>query len=172
MTDQPIPEKSIPDTLETVLAQLSTDQIRFVVARHEYATDKEAALAVGMKPDTVYHWPEIVREAVRLMAMDGMVTALHLRRRNLAKAMLVKVAGLDSDDERIQQGCATEIIEGEIGKAPQKTVISGPNGGPVAVTEVPFDFDTYAKLFGCQTESADGRGSPAPDGAGESVDSA
>ena len=59
-----------------------------------------------------------------------------------------------------------------IGLPIQKAEISGPNGGPVAVTEVPFDFDTYAKLFGCQTEGADGDGSPAPNGAGESVDSA
>lgn len=136
MTDQPITEKYISDTLETVLAQLSTDQIRFVVARGEYATDKEAAKAVGIRADTVYHWPEIVREAVRLMAFDGLVTALHLRRRNLAKAMLVKVGGLDSADERTQQGVATEIIEWELGRATQKAEVTGANGGPVALTVV------------------------------------
>jgi len=119
MTDQPIPEKSISDTLESVLGQLSTDQIRFVVARQEFATDKEAANAIGIKPDTVYHWPEIVKDAVRLMADDGLVTALHLRRRNLAKAMLVKVKGLESDDDKIRQSVATEIIEWELGRATQ-----------------------------------------------------
>ena len=130
---QGIPEKSIPDTLETVLAQLSTDQIRFVVARQEYTSDKEAAKAVGIKPDTVYHWPPIVAEAVRLMAEDGLVTALHVRRRNLAKAMLVKVAGLDSDDERVKQTTATEIIEWELGRAAQKQEITGPSGGPLVI---------------------------------------
>ena len=133
VTDQLITEKPISDTLETVLAQLSTDQIRFVVARSECATDKEAARAVGIRADTVYHWPAIVRDAVRLMAEDGLQTALHVRRRNLAKAMLVKVAGLDSEDERIKQATATEIIEWELGKATQKQEVSGPDGEPVEV---------------------------------------
>ena len=72
-----------------------------------------------MSESTVYRWPDEVRQAVRLMAGDGLVTALHLRRRALAKAMLVKVRGLDTDDERLRQQTATEIIEWELGKATQ-----------------------------------------------------
>jgi len=119
-TIQPDPGKSISEELAAVLAQLSTDQIRFVVARQECATDKEAAEAIGVKPDTVYHWPDTVREAVRLMAGDGIAVAIEVRRRNLPKAMLTKAAGLDSDDERIRQSVATEIIEWELGRATQR----------------------------------------------------
>lgn len=133
-TNQADPEKSISDELAAVLAQLSTDQIRFVVSRQEFGTDKEAAQAVGLKPDTVYHWPGMVREAVRLMAADGIAVAIELRRRNLPKAMMAKVAGLECDDERIRQGVATEIIEWELGKATQRQETDITTGGQAVKT--------------------------------------
>lgn len=113
------PEKSISDAdeLQSILRTLTTNQMRWVIARQETATDGEAATAIGLKPDTIYRWPETVKRAVELMAHDGVITALELRRRSLAKAMAVKVAGLDSGDEKIRQAVATEIIEGELGKA-------------------------------------------------------
>lgn len=122
MQDNPNQEKSSSDELGQALARLSTDQIRFVVARQEFSTDKEAAQEIGVKPDTVYQWKHRgvpIDEAVRLMAADGVVVALELRRRNLAKAMAVKVAGLNSKDEAMRQRVATEIAEWELGKAPQ-----------------------------------------------------
>ena len=128
-------EKSTSDALEAVLAELTLDQISFVVARQQTATDKEAAEDIDIKPNTVYGWPPIVKEAVRLMAMDGLVTARHIRRRNLAKAMLVKVKGLDSDDETIRQRVSTEVIEWELGKAKQTTEHSGPDGGPIIIVD-------------------------------------
>ena len=129
-------EKSISDQLTDVLANLTTDQIRFVVARQQYSTDKEAAKAIGIRPDTVYHWPDDVKRAVELMAYDGVITALEIRRRNLAKAMLVKAAGLDSNDERLRQGVATEFIEWELGKATQKSEVTGADGGAIKLYSV------------------------------------
>ena len=113
------------------MARLTTDQIRFVVARQEFSTDKEAAQAIRIKPDTVYQWKHRgapIDEAVKLMVMDGVIVASELRRRHLAKAMAVKVAGLDSSKEPTRQAVATEIIEWEMGKAKQKQEISGPDG--------------------------------------------
>ena len=134
-TVQTSPENSISDQLRVVLEQLSPDQIRFVVARQEYPTDKEAAESIGLKPDTVYHWKSRdkapIDEAGALMAGDGLVVAAHVRRKSLAKAMLVKVGGLDSEDERLRQNVATEVIEWEMGKAAQRTEASGPGGGPI-----------------------------------------
>lgn len=127
-------EKSSSDELEQVLAELTVDQIRFVVARQEFSTDKEAAGEIGIKPDTVYQWKykgHPIDEALRLMALDSVVVAKHLRRRNLAKAMAVKVAGLNSDEERTRQSVATEIIEWEIGKAKQRQEVTGAEGGPI-----------------------------------------
>lgn len=129
-------EKSSSDELEQVLDKLSIDQIRFIVARQQFSTDKEAAEEIGIKPDTVYQWKHKgvpIDEAVRLMAVDGVVLAQHIRRKNLAKAMLVKTGGLDSGDERVRQGAATEIIEWEMGKAKQKTELTGGDGGPLLI---------------------------------------
>ena len=120
---RPNQEKSSSDELGQVLERLSTDQIRFVVARQEFSTDKEAAKEIGVKPDTVYQWKHKgvpIDQAVRLMAADGVVVAMELRRRNLAKAMAVKVAGLDSTKENMRQNVATEIIEWEMGKPTQR----------------------------------------------------
>ena len=135
-TVQENPGKSISEDLDAALAQLSTDQIRFAIARNEYPTDKATAEAIGIKPDTVYHWPDVVRDAVRLMVGDGAVTALHLRKRNLGKAMAVKVAGLDSDDERLRQSVATEVVEWELGKATQRSEHTGKDGEAIVFREI------------------------------------
>jgi hypothetical protein len=98
-------------------------QIRYVVARAETKTDKEAAEAIGISPVTVKNWDNKadVDEAVRQMHMDGVVTALEIRRRALARAMAVKVGALESDNEKIRQDAATELIEWELGRATQPT---------------------------------------------------
>ncbi len=131
------PEKSTSEQLEAVLGQLSSDQIRFVVARQECATDKEAAKALSIRPNTVYQWKSRdgvpIDDAVKLMAVDGLIVAQELRRRNLGKAMGVKVAGLDSDSERTRQGVASEIIEWEMGKAMQRKEITGADGEAIVV---------------------------------------
>ena len=128
-------EKYTSEALENILAQLSTDQIRFVVARQEFSTDKEAAEAIGVSPQTVYRWPDTVKDAVRLMATDGLVTAQIVRKRALAKAMLVKVGGLDLRDDRLRQAVATEIIEWEMGRAMQRQEVSGPDRGPLEISD-------------------------------------
>jgi len=126
------------DRLLELLPQLTTNQLRYLVARQEYATDGEAAQAIGMKPNTIYKWPKLVDEALHLMSSDGVLVAREMRRRSLPKAMAVKVAGLDSDDEKLRQGVATEIIEWELGKPMQRNELSGPNGQAVQYT-IRFD---------------------------------
>jgi len=109
--------------LDAMLARLSIDQVRFVVARSEVSTDKEAAQNIRVSPESVKRWKREgapIDETLRLLAHDGVVTALHLRKRNLAKAMAVKVAGLDDPDSKVRQGVATEVIEWELGSAVQK----------------------------------------------------
>ena len=123
------------DDLQRLVDALSIDQIRFVVARQNESTDKEAAHHIHVSPATVKGWKTEgapIDEAVKAMATDGLVVATQVRRRNLAKAMLVKVAGLDSDDEKVRQTTATEIIEWELGKAAQ--VNKNEHKGEVAIT--------------------------------------
>jgi hypothetical protein len=129
---QPIPTcdaplETAPD-LQELLDRLNLTQIRFFIARQDCDMDKDAAAAIGITASAVKSWPPAIKETIRqalvLAARDGVVTALHLRRKTLAKAMAVKVRGLDSADERIRQGTSTEIIEWELGKALQKSQIN------------------------------------------------
>jgi hypothetical protein len=116
------------DELGETLQDLTTDQIRFVVARQEFSTDKEAARAVRISAATVKYWKQEgapIDLAVRQMATDGLIVAKELRRRNLAKAMAVKVKGLDSTDDKLRQSVATEVIEWEMGKATQRQEVKG-----------------------------------------------
>lgn len=136
MGEQENQEKQSAAQLSQLLETLTTDQIRFVIARQDFSSDKEAAKSVGIKPNTISQWKHSgvpIDEAVRLMVFDGLETALHLRKRNLAKAMAVKIEGLDSKSGRLRQGVATEIIEWEMGKATQRTDLGTPNGEPFTV---------------------------------------
>mgnify|MGYP001575752136 CR=1 FL=1 len=104
--------------LQTILAQLTKDQLRLIVALQEHPSKDAAAKAIGVKVATVYNWDsELIDEAARLMALDAVQAAIDLRRRNLIKAAGVKVAGLDSKNELVRQKAATEIMEWELGKA-------------------------------------------------------
>jgi len=129
-------------SFDDVLSQLSVDQKRFIVARQEHSTDKAAAESIDVRPNTVYQWKHAgapIDKAVEMMADDGVILAAHLRRRNLAKAMLTKVAGLDSDDEKLRQGVATELIEWEMGKAGQTLELGNKDGKPLVLRVAGFD---------------------------------
>lgn len=102
-----------------VFSKLSKDQLRFVVAMQECTSKKEAAKKIGLNPNSCYNWPPVVDEAVRLMALDITQSAREMRKKALAKAIAVQVAGLESQDERVRQSAAKEIIEAELGKATQ-----------------------------------------------------
>lgn len=126
MVDQKQLNDTDSDKLTNLLGQLTITQLRYVVARNESKSDKEAAETIGISPATVKGWENKLQvdEAVRLMLSDGVIMARSLRRRNLAKAMAVKVSGLDSEDEKTRQAAATEIIEWELGKPQNKTDIT------------------------------------------------
>jgi hypothetical protein len=108
---------------------MSKDQVRFVVASMDYPSKREAAIAIGISPTTVYKWPETIYEAITLMAIESSQAAIAMRKRALVKAMAVKVAGLDCDDDALRQRVATEIVEWELGKAQQRTDVT--SGGEV-----------------------------------------
>ena len=57
------------------------------------------------------------------------------------EAAKVKIAGLKVRDERVKQAVATEIIERELGKVPQKSEVSGADGGAIEVRLVKDDID-------------------------------
>jgi hypothetical protein len=128
----------IAEQLTAALDQLSADQIRFVVARQYVNSDVEAAGNVEIPASTVYHWPKIVGETVKLMAADGVVVARYILRKNVAKAAQVKAAGLSSKNEKTQQDAATDILDRAGLKEPVKVDVTSKGeqiGGPESVGE-------------------------------------
>lgn len=113
--------QSDTDRLDELLRSLTVEQIRYVVARQQHTSNRAAAAAVGLREERIYHWENwpSVEEAVKLMAIDGAHVAMELFRRALPEAAAVKVAGLRSNNERIRQETATEILDRKLGKATQ-----------------------------------------------------
>jgi len=143
-------KKSTSERISELLQCLSKDQLRFVVALQDHPSKKDAAESIGLEPNTVYKWNGIVNELSKLMALEKTETARQIRLRNLNKAMMVKVAGLDSEDERIRQNVSTEIIEGELGKATNKTELTGNIITETKVNDEQFDrtISTFADAIG------------------------
>ena len=102
-----------------VFNQLSKDQLRFVVAMQECTSKKEAAEKIKLNPNSVYNWPGVVDEAIKLMALDITESARVMRKKALAKAIAVQTALLESDDEKVRLSASKEIIDAELGKAVQ-----------------------------------------------------
>ena len=123
------------DNLHTddIFALLSDNQWRFITAMVDNPSfsKKEAAEHIGLLPDTVYRWGNIVNEAVEKAREDVHEAALSMRKRAVLKALRVKISLLDSEEESIRSKAATEIIEWELGRAKQPTELTGKNGGAI-----------------------------------------
>lgn len=57
-------KKRLTKELKLALSSLTSDQLRYVLARLECSTAQEAAEAIGIKPNTVYQWKS--RDAARI----------------------------------------------------------------------------------------------------------
>jgi uncharacterized protein YecA (UPF0149 family) len=130
-----VQEKSISEQFAEIWRKLGYNQRRFVVASLEFPTKKEAALAIGIEPDTVYRWPNIVDKAIELAHEETRETAIGMLAESLTKSVMVKIAGLDSDSEKIRQDVATEIIDRLLGRAAQPMTHTGEIVNNVKFTE-------------------------------------
>ena len=99
----------------------------------ESKTKREAAESIGIKPDTAYHWNATVDEAVELATSDLQAAAVGILHAANSKAAAVKVAGLDSDNERIRQDASSEILDRNMGKPTQRNELTGADGAPLIV---------------------------------------
>lgn len=109
------------ERLRQLLVTLTSQQLRYVAERYRHDSNAAALRALNMSDDAPYRWANRadVDEAVLLMACDGVLVSRELLRRALPQAAVVKVAALDSADERIQQAAATEILDRFHGKPKQ-----------------------------------------------------
>lgn len=149
--------------LESILALLSHDQLRYVTARLQNNDMGAAAKSVGLKPDTCYHWPDYVERAVLLISQQQLETARFILEHTLVKAMMVKAAGLDSDKEQIRQAVATEIIEWNLGKPRQQTDLA------VKMDDTDYTAILLGKLFADDPAGSSSGAPGEPDTAGETT---
>ena len=134
MLDEPGKESEDTRRLRQLLRNLTTEQVRYVQARLDTSSDREAARVAGVSEQAPYKWRYAgvpIDEAVSLLAADGVSLALEMRHRALTKAMQVKIDGLEERDRRLRQAVATEILEAELGKATQRHEVSGKGGAPL-----------------------------------------
>ena len=115
---------------ESPFLYLTDSQWRFVTAMVENPSwnKKQGAEHIGLNPRTVYAWGDYVDVAIEFARKDIHQAAVERRKQAILKAIAVKVALLDSEDENIRSKAATEIIEWELGKATQRTENTGANG--------------------------------------------
>lgn len=123
-------------------SQLTDNQWRFVTAMVENPSfsKKAAAEYIGLKPETVYKWDSYVDDAIERARHNVHEAAVASRKQALLKAIAVKRALLDSDDENVRSKAATEIIEWELGRASQRQELTGQDGGAITINVV-YDDD-------------------------------
>ena len=127
-------EQSDTERLRDILPELNPNQLRYLSIRHYCSSDKEAAKRLGISEQTIYKWDRIVKEALVLMIREAVLLAHETLKASLPNAAFVKVEGLQSEDERLRQSVATEILDRGLGKATQRTEIYEPDNSPIVIT--------------------------------------
>lgn len=134
-------ELSKVENFQTAWRKLSPTQKRFAVAMLDYPTKKEAAEAIGLSPQTVYNWNGSIDTVVSIMQENAALSALSIILASTNKAAMVKAAGLDSDNEKIAQDAASEILDRSLGKPTQRNEITGKDGEPLRVKFIDYGLD-------------------------------
>jgi len=135
----------VNDELEELLADLTTDQLRYVLARINSSSDVEAARKVGINPKTVANWGDKVSVPVRMLLMDTIKAATLKMKKALLDAVDIKLAGLHSKNEATRQSVSTEIIDRLLGKPINKSEITGKDGKSIPVD---MFIDSLRKAYG------------------------
>lgn len=152
-------EKSSSERLAEIWSKLNRNQKRYVIACVEYPIKKDAALAIGIEPQTAYAWPHYVNEAVDLVIDETVEGARGILKHSVAKAAMVKASGLDSDDEKTRQAAATEIIDRLLGKASQPMEHTGKDKGPIEIDDVTLTNEERIAKLAAIFDAARTRGS-------------
>ena len=140
-TPREIIEKSTSELLSEVWDSLTRNQRRFAVAMQEHPTKKDAALSIGLEPNTVYGWNGRVDEAIELLSKDVSSAAYSILESYGTKAAMIKVGGLDSDAEKTRQDVATELLDRIMGKPTQKQEVTGRDGEPLRIRFIDYGLD-------------------------------
>jgi ActR/RegA family two-component response regulator len=110
--------------VRTLLMQMSDKQRKFATALFYSGNIAEACQATKVGINEYNGWPAAIREGldeiVAIYYQNVLEVAASMLKNAVLKAVQVKVEGLDSENERVQQEVATEIIQHVFGRPTQK----------------------------------------------------
>ena len=125
------------DDLRTILDQLSDQRLDYVMARSRVNSDAAGMKDAGLSRATFYGWPTEERERLNELAQrvkrEVALRATMILQGAAEEAAQVKITGLRSRNEHVKQDVATEILDRIIGKAANKTEITGKDGGAIVI---------------------------------------
>jgi len=121
-------------TFDAAWESLTQKQKRFVMARQEHATKKEAAEAVGVAPRTTYSWPKEVDWCADKL-IDHQLDAVRADLRKIARESMNELSDLasKSDDDRVRLQAIKYAIDQAIGKAKQTAEVENKQIGSINV---------------------------------------
>jgi len=150
------------DDLNPLLDNLGDAELEYVFARARVLSDTEACRQAGIARSTFYRWGETRRAELNEIAQQ-VRRRVRLRVQRILEdkaedAAHALVQGLESEDERIQQKAAVEILDRAVGKAPEEHHVTGSlavlTGDDLAAAR--DEAETWEQeQFGRPTEDAD-----------------
>lgn len=116
------------------------EQWRFIAARLGTSTDKAAAEQIGVHYTYPSKWEnkQQINEAIELLARDSALGAVDAIKQQSIRAVMTIAKLLDSPDEAIRLRAAQDLLDRAIGKATQRSEISGKDGGAVPIRFIDY----------------------------------
>ena len=127
-------EVTSAEGFEDIWNKLNHNQRRFVIARLEHTRKSDAAKEIDIAPETVYRWPDYVDEAVDYLMSDVKDRAFDILQSGVLKAAMLKLEGLEYEDNDLQQKIASEVLDRVLGRATSKAEIMGAGGAPMQIS--------------------------------------
>lgn len=119
-------------------AGFTIDQWRFITARLNTSTDKEAAEMIGVNPTTPPRWhnkPAINQAVAELQAEATSGAVAALQSASLQAAMVI-IGLMEDEDKAVRLRAAQDVLDRANGKATQRQEITGADGGKLTIEYV------------------------------------
>lgn len=118
----------------TVFDGLDERETAYVLARSDAISNNEALRTCGYSKGWLNNRDsEDLNARANELRKNKALRASMILAEAVEEAAKVKTSGLKARDERIKQAVATEIIERELGKIPQKSEVTGADGDALEI---------------------------------------
>jgi hypothetical protein len=117
-----------------VFEGLDERETAYVLARSDAFSNNQALKVCGFSIGWLRNKDiDDLNSRAESLRKDKAMRAAMILSEAVEEAARIKVAGLKVRDERIKQAVATEIIERELGKIPQKSEVTGADGDALEI---------------------------------------